>query len=340
VSAPLFNKTLRIGVLLLGACEAETPARDVQEQPAVHAGPELVSVATVASTLEVACRSALLKANCAEGWCTVPAGCFWQGSPEDEFGHAPLAERRTAVHLTHAFRIQAHEVTRSAWLKLGLRDPMKRDSNACRAADCPVDNVTWFEAAAYANALSRREQLPACYELAECDGQLGAGLSCKRASSTTPSIYDCRGYRLPSDSEWEYAARAGTDTAFFTGPVRALSTFGACEADPALERAGWYCHNAGGRAHPVGTRAPNALGLYDTAGNVAEWVNDWTTGRAPSVDADPGAALDIAGAEHAGRTYRGGNYRAWSTLCRASFQGTGSWNRHAPGVGFRLARTL
>lgn len=324
---------------MLAACQAAEPAPLVVPASRPHALSTEPSVAAPAPIAISECKHAPVVRDCSDGWCKLPAGCFWQGSLDDEYARAPSAEERRVVHLTHDILMQAHEVTRKQWLALGLRDPMTRSAETCRAADCPLDNVTWFEAAAFANLLSARDNLPSCYVLEGCTGKLGEGLHCQRAVSSEPSVYACRGYRLPTDAEWEYAARAGTSTAYFTGQVHPLQAYGACEYDEALSAAAWYCHNAEGRAHPVGQRAANGFGLYDTAGNVAEWVSSWTSGRPPANDTDPGALLDDAAGPHEGRTYRGGNYQSWSTLCRASFQNTGSWHQRAAGIGFRLVRT-
>lgn len=293
-----------------------------------------------------ACKPAEVRADCDSEFCTIPAGCFVMGSPEDEFGHARVAEVRTIVTLTRAVQLQRREVTRDAWQKLGLPDPSaKRDDGTGNCTDdrnCPVGNVTWFEALAFANLMSEHSTppLPACYRLNNCTGELGRGLACQNAELTADSVYACAGYRLPTDAEWEYAARAGSRTAFYTGAIARLEEYGTCAADPNLEPIAWYCHNSGGLTHPVGTRQPNAFGLFDMLGNVAEWVNDRSTGKPPEVAMDPGALLERdPSVVHPSRVYRGGNYRSWSTLCRASYQGSGSWDNRAPGIGFRLART-
>src|SRR5262249_6498033 len=141
------------------------------------------------------------------------------------------------------------------------------------------------------------------------------------------------------DAEWEYAARAGTRTAFHSGDMARVSELGECATDSNLDAVGWYCGNSGGRTHPVATRLPNAFGLFDVAGNVSEWVDDFDSGRPPAA-LDPGGQLEPReGVVHSGRVRRGGNYRSWPALCRAAWHHVSSWDQTAPGIGFRLARS-
>jgi formylglycine-generating enzyme required for sulfatase activity len=117
----------------------------------------------------------------------------------------------------------------------------------------PVENVSWYEAVAYCNALSLKEGLTPAYRGS------GESMVCD---------FSANGYRLPTEAEWEYAAREGT---------RAYGGYEYAGGDN-IEELGWYHGNSGGRTHPVGTKAPNGLGLYDMSGNVWEWCWDWYSG--------------------------------------------------------------
>jgi formylglycine-generating enzyme required for sulfatase activity len=102
-------------------------------------------------------------------------------------------------------------------------------------------------------------------------------------------VYECEGYRLPTDAEWEYAARAGTTTAFYSGDIRAMGDplDLECFSDPNLERVAWYCYNADDVTRPVMSLEPNAWGLYDSLGNAYEWVNDESDGAPAISEVDP-----------------------------------------------------
>jgi formylglycine-generating enzyme required for sulfatase activity len=286
--------------------------------------------------------------NCKDGFCNIPAGCFVMGSPEDEWSHARLAEKRSIVTLTHSFAIQEHEVTRGEWIAQGLPDPNGRLANGmgdCTDDElCPVGNVSWFEAVSYANLLSEQHvpKLAPCYKLFDCKGQVGGDFVCKRAQLTVDNIYECPGFRLPNDAEWEYAARAGTRSAVYTGNFAWLSDLGECKSEPALEEIAWYCNNSGGLTHPVAQRTPNAWGLFDMIGNASEWVNDYERGLPPATPRDPGAQLKPNPDRqlHPSRIIRGCSYHGWSGICRAAYQSGGIWDTRGPGVGFRLVRSI
>jgi hypothetical protein len=135
-----------------------------------------------------------------------------------------------------------------------------------------------------------------------------------------------RTYRLPTEAEWEYACRAGTTTKWSFGD------------DPsALGRYAWFAGNGGGTTHPVGQKKPNAWGLYDMLGNVAEWVSDWHKGDYYRVS----PRLDPAGpATSDSGEVRGGSFQDAPCRCRSAFR---PWSRawtHFHEGGFRVAMTL
>ena len=237
--------------------------------------------------------------------------------------------------------IHQYELTRAEWSAFSTTDPTDTDKNGaekCTSGDCPVVELTWFEAAAYANWLSDQQQpqpLPHCYELVGCKGAPGEHMVCDAARLLAPSLYQCDGYRMQSEPEWEYAARAGSETAFYGGPILAQANTLTCEPQPSLLDAGWYCQNSGGQTHPVGMKLANAFGLYDTEGNVFEMVqNPYAHGYAqfPAVDPDPEDETSAV------RLTKGGLWNGPAPLARSASHLSFAWE--LPGPGVRLARTM
>ena len=245
-----------------------------------------------------------------DGFVLIEAGTFTMGSPSDEMGRGPQDETRHDVTLSRDFYLATTPVTQVQWIAaMG-----SRPSYFSGCDDCPVEQVSWYEAVDYCNALSEAENLEPAYEVN------GTSVSWNRSAE---------GYRLPTESEWEYSCRAVSVTAFYNGPI----TDPGCN-DPNLEQVGWYCGNASSRTHEVGQKSPNAWGLYDTSGNVNEWCWDRYAGYPAGPVTDPTGAA--AGAL---RVLRGGSWLNNARHCRSAFRdGYGPDNRNSR-VGLRPARS-
>lgn len=197
------------------------------------------------------------------GFVRIEPGTFMMGSPEDEAGRQP-DETQHEVTLTHAFLIQATEVTQQQALPLaGDIVPYFPCGD-----DCPVETASFSDAIAYANLVSRTEGLPECY-------------SPNGAQVAGATVYDCVGYRLPTEAEWEYAARVGRD---WSHQRRRTHRHGL--TDTALLAIAWFCGNSGKLTHPVAQLAPNPWARTSMPGNAWEWTNDWY-GDYPGAATDP-----------------------------------------------------
>lgn len=233
------------------------------------------------------------------------------GSPTSEEGRAE-DEVHHRVTLTRDFQMQTTEVTQAQFLKFMGYNPS--GFTKC-GQGCPVEQVNWHEAAAYCNALSDRASLGQCYE---CNGS-GQDVTCSSSKRyTTP--YACPGYRLPTEAEWEYAARAG----------RMESRHGD------LNAVAWYEDNSSNTTHRVGGKRASAWGLYDMLGNVWEWCHDWYGAYPTGAVRDP----DRPEARRREKAVRGGSWDYRARTVRAAHR---TWNppqNRDISVGFRPARSL
>ncbi len=263
--------------------------------------------------------------TCFPGFVEVPAGTFTRGSPlfetcrsEDEVAHE--------VSLREDFWLGAFEVTRAQWAEL-MGGPVGDCST------CPVDKVGLYDAVVYANALSARHGLRACYELDGCVGDAGSGCdgsSCDGLRCASLALIPgCDGYRLPTEAQWEYAARAGSQMATWAGE---LDQRGCDSADPVLESIAWSCHDPVSEPQPVGHKAANPWRVFDMLGNVAEWTHD---GYAP-YPADPVTDPTVPIDGYA--VVRGGHVHLAACALRAARRTPSRPWRRQTAVGFRLVR--
>ena len=287
------------------------------------------------------CHHGAMPAKCDARWCVLPRGCFLMGTPETEAVRARYGEEQREVSFTHDILISKNETTQAEWVAAGLPNPSRVEARPelisdCLEARCPVGNISWWDGWVFANAENDREGFEHCAEPRECTGTPGAGLSCKRIEQLVPSLYDCKGYRLPTRSEYEYAARGGTLTEFYSGKM----TGDGEGPEMHLREIAWFTENSGHRTHPVGQKMPNHWGLYDLLGNSGEWVTEEGIG----VPTQEGPLVDFRGAmqpEGESALTRGGFANAPPWGLRAGGRSLAS-PRYArsPGGGVRLVRSL
>ena len=235
----------------------------------------------------------------------IPAGSFMMGSPVSERGRVS-DEVLHGVTISRSFFMSATEVTQEQFRAITGWNP----SIFAGCATCPVEGVSWYDAVDFCNQLTVRQ-------LAE--GKIPEGAK----------------FRLPTESEWEYACRAGTSTRFFFGDALECNDNDKSVPCPAAEAYLWMAFNDAdiGRTKPVKQKAPNPWGLYDISGNVVEWCHDFY-GPYPTEDVtDPqGPASGTL------RVIRGGDWTG--PVVQARCAGRGSWtakNRFVDGlIGFRV----
>lgn len=254
-----------------------------------------------------------------DGFVLIKGGGFKMGSHENEPWRSP--DETPHIVTVSDFYISPYEVSQREYREVTGANP-----SAFSGDNLPVENVTWLEAAAYCNALSKREGLTPAYTVA------GGTVTWDRSAD---------GYRLPTEAEWEYAARAGTQTPFSTEtyispdeadyyghyPLEIENNYFAQEKLPT--KPGVYRQTT---VH-VYSFAPNAWGLFNVHGNVAEWVWDYYGPYGPSGAADP------AGPETGTlRVYRGGGWNDFAKHIRSAYRAVLPQDKASYNLGIRLAR--
>jgi len=208
----------------------------------------------------------------------IPAGWFVMGNDK-----GAADEKPTHKVWISAFWMDRYEGVQEEFRKYQLPDPshFKNPKN-------PLEQINWTDAALYCNERSLAEGLEPCYD-----------------EETWQCNFSANGYRLPTEAEWEYACRAGTNSKFSFADAQKLKSYA------------WFTENSSGKTHPVGQKKPNPWGLYDMHGNVAEWCNDFYSQSTykQSPDKDP-----VGPAEGKERVIRGGAWNSSAEACRSSYR--------------------
>lgn len=213
----------------------------------------------------------------------IEGGTFTMGATSEQGKDAAVAEKPAHQVTLSSFSIGKYEVTQEEWMSV-----MGSNPSTFRGAKRPVENVKWGDCQAFISKLNE--------------------LTGKR-------------FRLPTEAEWEYAARGGNRS-------RGYKYAGSDN----LGSVAWYTDNSGDTTHPVGQKSPNELGLYDMIGNVWEWCHDWYgsyVSYSQTNPTGPSSGLD--------RVNRGGGWDDLIWHCRSSFRGSNSPSLRNDDIGLRLA---
>ena len=252
----------------------------------------------------------------------IEGGEFTMGSPRNEVGRymgnsSESDEEQREVTISRAFYMMDKEVTQEQWFRIMKKNPSRfstpedcdnhlyqvnidgEEDGIC--PDLPVEKVSWNETQEFIEKIN--EGLTDC----QTERQRMENSGC---------------YRLPTEAEWEYAARGEMQTAYFFE-----------EDSSELGRYAWYSENAGERTHPVGLKEKNPFGLYDIYGNVWEWVQDNYAEKLP------GGTDPLHGSSGSFRVIRGGSWYSNARDLRSANRNYVNPDNRYYGVGFRLVRT-
>ena len=217
----------------------------------------------------------------------IPPGRFWMGSPEDEEGRYGDEGPRHLETIEQGFWLADTPCTQELWQAV-----MGKNPSNFQEQKKPVEQMSWDDCKEFLEKLGKRE------------GDAGEG------------------WRLPHEKEWEYACRAGTETATYAGRIDVLDE----TQESVLQRIAWFNENSGGATQPVAQKAPNPWGLYDMLGNVYQWCEDlWSDGY----DAER---------KGSSRVIRGGSWSSYAQHVRAAYRIRDDPSNRWDSLGFRFAR--
>ncbi|MDR3113923.1 MAG: formylglycine-generating enzyme family protein [Treponema sp.] len=237
-----------------------------------------------------------------ENMVLVDVGSFQMGSPASEAGRYDDEGPQHRVTVK-SFSIGKYEVTQKEWVEL-----MRSNPSNFKGDTLPIENVSWYEAVEYCNKLSVKEGLTPAYT---------------RNGDRVTWNRNANGYRLPTEAEWEYAAKGGN---------KGGSSY-EYPGGNSPDRLAWYGDNSGGSTHPVGTKQPNGVGVYDMSGNVWEWCWDWYGSYSGGVQTDP-----MGPSSGSNRIARGGSWGSGIRALRSAFRSYSAPSFRASNLGFRLVR--
>jgi formylglycine-generating enzyme required for sulfatase activity len=241
----------------------------------------------------------------------VPGGSFLMGNPDTIVG---WDEERPVHKVTLAgFYMGKYQVTQAQYQEVTGKNP-----SHFKGDNLPVEQVSWYDAIEFCNALSEREGLSPYNGINKNQADPNNQNEKDPYKWTVTRNSEANGYRLPTEAQWEYAAKGGN------GSPGGYTYSGSNNAGDVA----WYEDNSGGKTHDVGKKAANGLGLYDMSGNVWEWCWDWYGAYSGEAQTDPAGAVSPRYAE---RVDRGGAYDYPAQGARSAYR-----IRNVPYCGYNL----
>ena len=238
----------------------------------------------------------------------VEGGTFQMGSTDGDSDERPV--HSVAVS---GFYIGKYEVTQKEW-----KDIMSSNPSNWKGDNLPVEQISWYNAVEFCNKKSIKEGLTPCYT--------GSGKNIK-------CNFSAFGYRLPTEAEWEYAAKGG-NLANGLDLRNGEKIYYKYSGSNNIKEVAWYTKNSNSKTHSVGSKQPNELGIYDMSGNVWEWCWDWYDNYSSIIQTNPkGVSTGLNRVRH------GGGWCNYAEYCLVANRGSGNPDSSKNYVGFRIVKT-
>ena len=260
----------------------------------------------------------------------IPGGSFIMGS-DTEGAAACIAPRPERTVNVDSFYIGKYQITQAHYYEvMGINPSYFQGASIVTGVNgnnLPVERVNWYNAVEFCNKLSERDGFNPAYDIDKDKKDSNNTEETDTIKWTVKLIDGADGYRLPTEAQWEYACRANTTTAYYTGDTISNNT-------------GWYGDNSGGRTHEAGKKPPNAWGLCDMHGNVWEWCWDFVNyGGDNYYDFAPNPDINPLGLDSGNRrAERGGSWRSPPNRVISSYRERYRPHNSGNDLGFRVVR--